>query len=312
VPFVVIGAEPQHENASDPGPNGRDPSQAVSSTFDHSDTLQHSVDRGSHIAPRLVRTNLKSACRIEPFRNGLISPQRKRGRRMGVGPKIAPVRSKSPKLVMIFAPKGGVGKTTIALNLAVAAAVAGHRVAGVDFDPQHHFALWATDREGREDRASFAKVLVKRGILRHWREQLRDMHDYDLIFIDTPPRAEAEGNVRLDLQEMGLQADFIIMPVEVSGSAMRFVVQFMSWWESSPGSAVFVLNKTIAGRTILREARETLRSFGPCWEGSIPMRDDITRQVDYGLAAMDGGDFQGRDSYLALWRFCAEKLGVKP
>jgi hypothetical protein len=136
------------------------------------------------------------------------------------------------------------------------------------------------------------------------------MCDLDLIFVDTPPRAEAEGNVRLDMQEIGMNADFILMPVEVSGSAMRFVVQFMSWWKSSPGRAVFVINKTIAGRTILRDARETLKSYGPCWEGSIPMRDDITRQVDYGLAALDGADFQGRESYLALWCFVAKKLGL--
>jgi chromosome partitioning protein len=231
---------------------------------------------------------------------------------MVIGPVRSARRVKSPKLVMIFAPKGGVGKTTIALNLAVAAAAAGYKVAGIDFDPQHHFALWATDREARKDHDSFVKVPVMRGHLRQWREQLKELPEYDLVFVDTPPRAEAEGNVRLDLQEIGMHSDFIIMPVEVSGSAMRFVVQFMSWWKSSPGRAVFVINKAIAGRTILRDARETLQAYGPCWEGSIPMRDDITRQVDYGLAALDGEDFQGRDSYLALWRFCADRIGVKP
>ena len=46
---------------------------------------------------------------------------------------------KRPRIVLIFAPKGGQGKTTISANLAVAAARAGQSVAGLDFDTQRHF-----------------------------------------------------------------------------------------------------------------------------------------------------------------------------
>jgi hypothetical protein len=84
----------------------------------------------------------------------------------------------------------------------------------------------------------------------------------------------------------------------------------MGWWSMKPGRALFVLNKTIAGRSMLREAREFLVTRGEVWEESIPQRDDIARAYEAGLSVLDDESMGGADSYAALWRFCAAKLGV--
>jgi len=50
-------------------------------------------------------------------------------------------------VVTVIAQKGGAGKTTIAINLAVAAEACGWRTALVDLDPQASAAGWGDHRE---------------------------------------------------------------------------------------------------------------------------------------------------------------------
>jgi chromosome partitioning protein len=213
------------------------------------------------------------------------------------------------RIILIFAPKGGQGKTTISANLAVGAAKAGQSVVGLDFDTQRHFTTWAMERGERDEAETLARVQVYAAHLKDWREEVRLVRRHDVVIIDTPPRADDEDVVTY-LQEIGTAADMILMPVEMYGASIRYVIQFMSWWSKKDDRAMFVLNKTIAGRTMLRDARESLQQAGQVWDINIPLWDDIARQLDLGLAAMDDKDFQGADIFAALWKTCSVRMGI--
>jgi chromosome partitioning protein len=89
-------------------------------------------------------------------------------------------------VVAVIAQKGGTGKTTLCLSLAVAAQQAGKNVAIVDLDPQATAANWA-DRRGTDNPPLVVSAQPAR--LAHVLKTAED-GGIDLVVIDTPPRAE--------------------------------------------------------------------------------------------------------------------------
>ena len=86
----------------------------------------------------------------------------------------------------LLAQKGGTGKTTLAINLSVAAEASGWRAALVDLDPQASAAGWGDHRDG--ERPAVAAVPAPRlaAALRAVRS-----HGADIAVIDTAPHSEA-------------------------------------------------------------------------------------------------------------------------
>lgn len=218
-----------------------------------------------------------------------------------------PHRAVKPKILMVFAPKGGVGKTMIASNILVAAKRSGIDAAGLDFDGQQAFATWGQDRLDHPITA-WCSLQVYAAQLDGWRSAVQSLQSKELIVIDTPPGVEKANQTALE--ELGDQADIILMPSEVYGGSLRYVVDFVSWWSVRPGRALFVLNKTIAGRSMTRDARQLLSEKGEVWEDSIPLRDDIARAFDSGISASDDEAIPGHVQFMNLWVVCANRMKV--
>jgi chromosome partitioning protein len=157
--------------------------------------------------------------------------------------------------VLAFAnQKGGVAKTTTALNLAVAFAEEGHRVLCVDMDPQGNLTMsQGIDPDGLEKsmydvlvhRLSIREVIRKRevdvacasidlagaeiamstmiGRERALQKALVDVtDDYDFILVDTPPSL---GLLTINALTA---ADRVIVPVQCEYLSMRGLIQLQN------------------------------------------------------------------------------------
>ena len=87
--------------------------------------------------------------------------------------------------ISLVGQKGGVGKTTIALGLAVAAARAGHATAIIDLDPQASAAKWKNRRADENP----AVVSAPTGRLKQAMDTART-GGVDFVFIDTAGRKD--------------------------------------------------------------------------------------------------------------------------
>jgi chromosome partitioning protein len=109
------------------------------------------------------------------------------------------------KTLAIVSRKGGAGKTTLAVHLAVAAEAIGITTAIFDLDPQASAALWADHR-----REQFPAVRPAQGPrLSVLLEQAR-AQDADLVILDTPPEADAIAT------DAANNADAILIPCRPS------------------------------------------------------------------------------------------------
>jgi chromosome partitioning protein len=110
------------------------------------------------------------------------------------------------KVLAVICRKGGVGKTTIATHLAVAAEKLGLVTALLDLDPQANSAMWGDKRSAVQP----AVVAAQTSRLPLFLKQAEDQ-DADLIILDTPPHADTTATAAAQA------ADAVLIPSRASG-----------------------------------------------------------------------------------------------
>src|ERR687897_2586363 len=186
----------------------------------------------------------------------VVVPERKKGEEPAMKTESDTTKDKDvgAKVIAFANQKGGVAKTTTALNLAVAFKESGHRVLAVDMDPQGNLTMsQGIDPDKVEvsmfdvlvHRVSLREVIVEREVdvavssidlagaeiamaaqigreraLQKAIEEIRD--DYDFICIDTPP------SLGLLTVNALTAADKVIVPVQCEYLSMRGLIQLQN------------------------------------------------------------------------------------
>lgn len=121
------------------------------------------------------------------------------------------------KTFLVAGSKGGVGKTTIATNLAAHSALQGKRTVLADADPQGSSTRWAERRAGLDS----AVLPIDATRKRKWLGAVPE--DAQRIVIDAPAGAMAE-----DLEPYLERADAVVVPVLASALDIEAVVGFLN------------------------------------------------------------------------------------
>ena len=169
---------------------------------------------------------------------------------------IQSVRARGVSLVIITLQnqKGGVGKTTLSLNLAHYEQRSGYRVLLIDADPQGSARDWMAARGGP---TPFAVVGVDRPTIHHDIAELR--MGYDIVSSDSPPRVTDIARSAI------LAADIVVIPVQPSpldvwaAQDTVALVQEAAVLKESVRS-VFAINREIVNTAIGREVAEALEA----------------------------------------------------
>ncbi len=179
--------------------------------------------------------------------------------------------------------KGGVGKTTIAVNVAATMAAAGVRVLLVDADPHASALSWSSLRE-RDP--LFAIVGMARPTLH--RELPAIAAKFDAVIIDGGPGVNDLGRAAI------LASDLVLIPVQPSPydvwAAAETVQQIREARQFRPGlKAAFIINRKVANTTIGRQAMVTLAQFEdlPVLAAGLNQRGIYAESAAHGLAVIE-------------------------
>jgi|SRR5712691_1410222 len=173
-------------------------------------------------------------------------------------------------IVSLLNQKGGVGKTTLALNLAAYFSLAGESVLYIDADPQGTALDWSAIRQ---QQPLFSVVGLPKNTLHRDLPTLSE--PYRWTFIDGPPLV-------FDVAKSAIMAsDLVVIPVQPSGpdiwSAKKIVELVNEAMIYKPDlKAVLAVNRKTVGTAIGRHFREDLAAAFP---GLPILSSEISQRV---------------------------------
>lgn len=178
----------------------------------------------------------------------------------------------------ISALKGGVGKSTIALNLASCLHRAGHRVLIVDTDPQGTCRTWAAKATENEHEGP-PVVAIEGRTLR--RDLERVATGFDVVVIDTPPRMAVEARAAM------LAADLVVVPVTPGGADVWALQETLEVLDDArsirPELRAAVVPNRVDRTTLAKMTRAALEELD-----ALVLEHGLGNRVAFGEATLSG------------------------
>jgi chromosome partitioning protein len=161
------------------------------------------------------------------------------------------MKHKKPRIIAVFGQKGGSGKTTICVHLAVAAQQDGEHVGVLDVDPQRSAYAWAQFRP--KDKPPAIASCRSDQMSEYFAAAQKT--ELSLLLIDTAPHAS------VGVYDAVKHADFLIMPCRPSILDLSAIEATVRIAESAKVPGAFVLTGVPPRSPEVVAAREALESF---------------------------------------------------
>jgi chromosome partitioning protein len=204
------------------------------------------------------------------------------------------------KVISVLGQKGGSGKTTLTLSLAVAAYKANKSVAVIDLDPQASACKWG-DRRNADPVIISVQPARLRNVLATARE-----NGADLVFIDTPGRLEQSAIAAAQ------EADLILIPCRPTIKDTETIESTISLIRAARTKAkVAVILNGVPPRGAQREqAEDAIRSMAiPVYPFYLSNRAAFTHADVLGQSAQEfEPSGQGAREIKEIYKFTCELL----
>jgi len=188
-------------------------------------------------------------------------------------------------IISLLNQKGGVGKTTLAVHVAMALARRGRRVLLVDADPQHSALDW---NEAREESPCFPVIGLATKTLH--RDISAHKKNYDDIIIDGPPRVNELARAAI------MAADLVLVPVTPSPYDVWAAKEITDLLDEASAfkpdlKSAFVINRKIANTAIGRDVSDALAGYPfPVLKAAITQRVAFAESAAQGLTVQELDD----------------------
>lgn len=154
------------------------------------------------------------------------------------------------KTIAILSQKGGTGKTTVAVHLAVAAERSGISTAIIDLDPQASATAWKDLRTDEAPAVVSAQASRLPQVLSTAREA-----GAGLVILDTAPHSESSALAA------ARASDFILIPCRPAIFDLRAITNTVDLAGIAKKPAAILFNAAPTRGTATEQAHEALKSF---------------------------------------------------
>lgn len=207
-------------------------------------------------------------------------------------------------IISFVTQKGGTGKSTLALSLAVKAEASGEKVCVLDLDPQGTSVAWF------ETRSSETPTVVGGDDIPNLDDALTNLakNGYTLTIIDTAG-VDSHGT-RNAMQA----ADLCLIPVRPSEADIKATAATVKALSGMGKPFAFILNQTPAGRQARLTAAVSMRLSTAAPVASVAIATRMDHQYAYALGqGVSEYDPNGKAAaeVAELWDWSRKQMGMK-
>ena len=213
--------------------------------------------------------------------------------------------SMAGRIITVAQQKGGSGKTTLTVNLAVALRRKGFRVAVLDTDPQGSLGRWFMERLqaiGEDGALEFSTSSAWGASYEGEKLKRR----FDVVLIDTPPKIES------DLRPALRVADLVLVPVASSQVDLWATEGVLDLASREKRPVMIVLNRTRPGTRLGVEVAASAAALGvDVARGQLANRVAYAESLGRGGTVAEGPAGPGRDEITAMAEEVMAHAGIE-